>query len=192
MVMNTPPIGADVDITLRYRMGYDAFRNKGMDVIFLIENDDWYAPDYIEQMYKAWELHNKPDILGQQSTLYYHLNLRRYFYFHHMDRSSAMNSMLKPDLNFEWCKDNDPYTDMHLWTTLKGVTWAPPRIICIGMKHGIGKCGGYMHVSRLHRFTEQDNGLLAATVDAASFEFYNAFPHREYEQKPNMQTMFNR
>lgn len=190
-VVNYHPVNSDIDITARYRTGYDSLRNKGLDVIFLIENDDWYSDDYLETMYNGWLFHNKPDIFGCTYTVYYHLNLKRHFTFHHIDRSSAMNTMLRPDMQFEWCKDSDPYTDMHLWTTLKGITWNPGRIICMGMKHGIGKCGGYMHISRLHRFDTADDGLLQKTVDANSLAFYNTFPFKEFDSKPDMQTMYN-
>jgi len=178
-IVNDPPQSDAIDITRRYRMGYDYFRNKGMDALCLIENDDWYRADYLQQMWNAWEVHNRPDIFGHTYTYYYHIGLRRYFTFHHMDRSSAMNSLLKPDLNFNWCAESDPYTDMHLWQTLKGVTWKVPEIICIGIKHGIGMCGGYGHINRFHRYSVPDGGLLQSTVDAESFAFYNSFPQVE-------------
>lgn len=189
-LINQPAESAAVDITVRYRRGYEALRGKGLDAIFLIENDDWYAADYLETVYNAWLTHNKPDIFGQTYTIYYHLNLKRYFTFHHMDRSSAMNTLLKPDLQFDWCKDEDPYTDMHLWQTLKGITWTPPHIVCLGIKHGIGLCGGYMHFNRLHRFDTVDDGLLAKTVDGVSMAFYNTFPFQEFDPKPDMDTMY--
>lgn len=192
MIIDQPAENAEIDITKRYRMGYDAMRGKGYEVIFLIENDDWYAADYIEIMYNAWRAYGRPDILGHTYTLYYHLNLKRHFTFHHVERSSAMNTMLKPDLQFEWCKDNDPYTDIHLWHVLKGQTFTPPRHICLGMKHGIGKCGGYMHISHLHRFANEDGGLLSATADPKSLAFYNSFPQHEFNSKPDMATMYLR
>ena len=94
------PEKRNCDITLRYRTGYDRLRNKGINVIFLMENDDWYAPDYIETMLKYWEKYGRPDIFGTNYTIYYHIKLFAYFTMNHSMRSSAMSTLIRSDLNF--------------------------------------------------------------------------------------------
>lgn len=188
----------EVDITKRYKHGYDTLRNQNLDLIAFIENDDFYAPTYLEYWANQWIEHGKPDLLGSNFTIYYHLKLKKHFTFHHESRSSMMNTFIKPDLVFEWCKDNDPYTDMHLWNMthmlgfqsiaapLKGKIIQPP-ILSLGIKHGVGMCGGVGHTSeakivngqlandRLNRYKNEDNGLLERTVDPESFKFYTEY-----------------
>jgi len=66
-LVNFPPMDPTIkDITARYRVGYETLRGK-VDCILFIENDDWYAPDYIETMVKEWERQNRPEILGVQN-----------------------------------------------------------------------------------------------------------------------------
>lgn len=179
------PINDDVDITMRYKYGYDFFKDMNVDVIALIENDDYYAPDYLETMLKEWEKAGLPDLFGTSYTIYYHLKLRKYFTMRHEQRSSAMSTLIKPGLNITWPLDHDPYTDQWLWMkddigikTKK--IFEPSHIICVGMKHGEGLCGGANHTDKLHRYINDDNRFLENTLDAESFKFYE-----EYSKKLN-------
>ncbi len=174
-LVNDKPISDNVDITWRYKLGYERFWKHDVDVIALMENDDWYSPDYLEIMVREWNKHGQPDIFGPNHTIYYHLKLRSYFRFNHDERACAMNTFIKPYLAFPWCVDHEPYTDTFLWGMLKGVTFEPEKHLCIGMKHGVGRLGGRMHIDRLHRFNIPDNGFLKNTLDAESFSFYNSF-----------------
>lgn len=185
-LVNDVAVSERCDITWRYRIGYDRLRGKNFDVIALMENDDWYHPDYLKTMAEKWVAFGKPDILGTGYTIYYHLRLRAWFVMEHYRRASAMNTFIKPDLNFEWCADHEAYTDLHLWklakgnihapAVLRGVVFKPERHIAIGMKHGSGLCGGLNHTDRLGRFkfVDSDLSFLREHLDARSFEFYTS------------------
>lgn len=183
-IVNDEPLSDECDITWRYKLGYERLRNKGFSVIFLIEDDDWYAPNYIERMLDAWFDYAMPNIFGTDYTIYYHIKLFAWFPFHHINRSSAMSTMIKPDLDFPWCADNEPYTDMHLWRTLQGNTFKPEKHLCIGIKHGTTVTGGGSHVTRLHRYVNEDANkeLLRSNMDAESFEFYSNFMNNKKKQ----------
>ena len=193
-LMDYPPKGEDKDITQRYRRGYSLLSAMGhFDVIALIEDDDYYAPDYLEVMITEWLKVGKPELFGTGKTIYYHLKLKKYFTFNHPRRASAMNTFIKPGLNIHWCEDNYPFTDMHLWNMtelaqsflpeasqipkanmLNGVIYNPDHIISIGMKHGTGLCGGRNHIDRLERYDTPDNDMkfLQSNCDSDSFDFY--------------------
>ena len=173
-LVNDYPITDKCDITWRYRIGYDRLRNCGLDCILLMENDDWYAPDYIETMVNQWLASGMPEIIGTNYTIYYHIAINKHFTMNHQRRSSAMNTLLKPDLNFNWCVDHEPYTDLHLWKTLKGHTFCPPKVISIGIKHGVGLCGGRNHTCSFHRYIndDSDNSFLIEHMDTESLLFY--------------------
>lgn len=167
------------DITKRYRIGYNAFRDSKVDVIALWENDDFYAPDYLETMINYWISNGKPDILGLNHTIYYHIKLFRYYTMNHLTRSSAMNTLIKPDLDFPWCPDHEAFTDVHLWHTLgkNAVIVKPEKTICMGIKHGVGLCGGRSHVDRFDRYTNDDSSkeYLMSVVGKENFDFYNKY-----------------
>lgn len=177
-IVNDAPLSEDMDITWRYRIGYDRLRNKGFRMIFLMENDDWYHPKYIETMLKNWNDYGCPDIFGPSYTIYYHIQLFKHMTMLHPARSSAMSTMIKPDLNFQWCHDAEPYTDMHLWKMVKGGrTFKPESHITIGIKHGIGMCGGKAHVSGLDRYINDDGDhrLIRKCMDQESLLFYTSY-----------------
>lgn len=181
------------DITWRYRIGYDRLRNKGLDLIALIEDDDWYHKTYLEHMANKWLENNKPNLLGTDFTVYYNIKLFAHFIMIHSERASAMNTFIVPDMNFSWCPDNEPYADMHLWGSKNNITnkvvlqsctpfainpaTYPKNILSIGMKHGVGLCGGRSHVDRLHRYINKDidKSFLKQHLDAESFKFYSNY-----------------
>lgn len=175
IVAGQEPKSNDFDITWRYRKGYADLSDGSVDLICFWEDDDWYAPDYIEYMVNEWLKHNKPQIFGTNYTIYYHLKLLKYFTFRHYGRASAMNTFVVPGQRFDWGKDNNPWTDMYLWTennigTREAIE--PSHIISVGMKHGLGKTGGPFHTERLKRYNNEDNGFLKNTLDEESLKFY--------------------
>jgi glycosyltransferase involved in cell wall biosynthesis len=176
-LINDEPLNSEKDITWRYRKGYEETKDKGFDVVFFMEVDDWYNKDYLQTMIDKWVEFGKPKLFGTNYTIYYHLSLRAWFTMHHTRRSSAMSTIIAPDLDINWCADNDPYTDVHLWRTIKGVTFEPDKHICLGIKHGIGLTGGRNHTDHLHRFINDDRDFdfLRNTMDNSSFDFYTNY-----------------
>ncbi len=179
LVVDDPPLNDKCDITWRYRTGYERLRGEGYDVIAFIENDDWYSPEYLEQMAEKWEFYRRPDLLGIDYTIYYHVKLKKYFTFQHIQRASAMGTFIKPDLNIIWPQDHDPYTDQWLWVNRCGIgrrmVFTPHKPICVGMKHGEGMAGGIFHTTKLNRYTNEDNGFLQRILDSDSYNFYSQF-----------------
>lgn len=184
-IINFPAIDDECDITKRYRVAYEQLSAwEAFDIIALCEDDDYYAPNYLEEMVKAWEGHGCPDLFGTNYTVYYHLKLRKYFTMRHAQRSNTMNTLIKPRLKFQWPLDHDPFIDSWLWMKpeiadppLSRALWEPSQLLSVGIKHGIGKCGAKHHVDELDRYINDDNGFLENTLDAESFKFYsNVFP----------------
>jgi hypothetical protein len=58
------------DITARYKVGYHVASGMAdVDLIAFIENDDYYAPDYLEYVVKEWEKKGKPELFGLNYTI---------------------------------------------------------------------------------------------------------------------------
>jgi glycosyltransferase involved in cell wall biosynthesis len=182
LVVDDAPVNSSKDITWRYRIGYDRLRGQNFDVIALIEDDDWYSPQYLEKMLLTWENAGRPHLFGTTYTIYYHIGVLGYFTMNHHQRSSAMNTLIKPDLNFKWCPDDEPFTDLHLWKTIPGKLFTPEQLIGMGIKHGVGLCGGNSHSDRLHRYEKKYVGtpdpnreFLRSVVDEKSYSFYENY-----------------
>lgn len=170
-IVDYPPLNGVKDITPRYRQGLKNAFAKGALVALLIENDDWYAPTYIEQMIKGWLAAGSPSLFGIGYTTYYHLGQRRYKTLKHPKRASAMNTLISALHPLTFPPDEDPFFDLHIWQT-GGKTFFPKEIISIGIKHGVGLCGGKAHKIDF-KYDKQDNGLLKKVVDKRSFDFYS-------------------
>lgn len=176
LVVDRPPLNCLPDITMRYRLGYEELSDGDYDLIAFIENDDYYAPNYLQTMADNWVANGRPDMIGTSYTVYYHIGLRKYFTMTHLTRSSAMSTLIRPGLDIKWCIDTEPYTDMHLWSCLPQLSKViiTPPLICVGIKHGTGLCGGKMHIDKLHRYVNDDPNFvyLRAVVNHEAAEFY--------------------
>jgi hypothetical protein len=151
------------DITQRYRLGIKKAVERGNDVAFFWEDDDWYHPRYIEWMIGEWIRHGMPDLFGIAETYYYHIKVESLWKTQHPGRASAFSTLV--NLNDHrgnirtWCDDTDPFTDMWIWREWKNRKVAIPfpkgEIYAIGVKHGIGLTGGSGHSHANLRWTQQ-------------------------------------
>jgi len=168
------------DINVRYRIGCERLFNcYDCDVVFFIEDDDYYYPCYIEKMFNRWIESGSPSMLGISNTLYYQLRLQKYSNYLHDNRSSMMSMLVTREiLNIEF--PNVKFLDHFLWTEYKGTKKSVKfdEFICIGIKHGIGNVGGDGHsvTENLQMWRNQDfnfeyfQSLLIN--DKKSLEFY--------------------
>lgn len=162
-----------VDVTKRYRVGYDKLRGQGLDVIAFMEDDELYMPNYLEVMVEGWINHGRPKMFGLDYTIYYHLLVGKDFVFKHEKRASAMSTLIRPDMDIEWCADSYAYTDSHLWKTVGGKVFNPRKEIVVGIKHGLSKCAGLWHSEGLQRY-KQNNIDFRRLVGEEDYSFYKS------------------
>ncbi len=159
------------DLVDRYETGYNLL--KDVDLVFFIENDDWYSPRYVEKMLKQYIIAGQPNIFGTGYSIYYHLKRQVYMQMNHDGRASAFNTVLKSNMKIDWGDHRDPFLDLHLWRTIKGTTFNPITPISIGIKHGIGLCGGMGHSNDLQYSNKDINYMfLRNKMDSESYNFY--------------------
>lgn len=171
-LVNYPARTKDFDLTQRVRFGIEVLKEAGCDCILIMENDDWYSERYIEIMVKAWENENKPDIFGTEYTYYYHLHKRAYNLLEHKGRASLMNTLISSSAVINFPPDNEVYLDLVIWKELKGKTFKPVQPIALGIKHGVGLCGGNGHNSMKYKNEDLNLSFLKSFVDIDSFNFY--------------------
>jgi hypothetical protein len=161
------------DLVPRIQKGIELAKSDGFDEVFILENDDWYSPNYFEKMQL-----NGLDFIGANRSLYYHIGNRTYEYFHHPNHSSLYCTGFKISaLNgFQWPEPQAVFLDLRLWRHAKRqnkkmLLKSDP--IGVSIKHNIGLCGGSGHKRELAR---KDPGLefLKSQVDGEAFEFYKS------------------
>lgn len=170
-VVNFKSKSNDFDLTERVRKGFNKLK-KECDCVLIIENDDWYSCDYINIMINAWEDMARPDLLGTSYTYYYHVFKQEYRKIEHPRRASLMNTLINCNAHIEWCEDNDVFLDLHLWKSLAGITITPTIPISMGIKHGIGLCGGSGHNAMRYENKDFDYKFLSDIVDEKSLILY--------------------
>ncbi len=169
---NYEPESDEVDVTQRYRRGYEEAQIFECDIVLFMEFDDFYHPTYIETMLAAWEDKGRPDLLTLASSFYYHIS-GKYF---EIGRPSANTFLLRTGLPIKWGDDNYAYVDVTLLGQLQRRYHSTPTPICIGIKHGIGMVGGGCHNSDNERYTEMDadGSWLKGIVGDENWEFYKS------------------
>jgi len=168
------PVQRLPDIKQRVMYGIKLAKEHGIDYCYIIEDDDYYPDEYFESM-----SFNNYDFVGIESTIQHHIVFRKYLNLHHACRSSLYCTGLKISSleGFNWNAAQPVFLDIDLWdfinTKDKLMIFHKPDKFPIGIKHGIGMCGGVSH-NNINVYTEDDNNydFLKKNVRKESFEFY--------------------
>lgn len=172
--INFPPIGKDMDLCERVYDGVKTAQAHGFDLVFIMENDDWYPADYFERFGDM-----SADFFGDDLTFYYNLKNRTFQSFHHAGRSSLFTTGFRISKlgNFQFT--GNQFLDIRLWRHTKdhGLSTRFINSGAIGMKHGTGLCGGKGHTMKLNQCDPHMNWL-RQRVDQESYSFYQKFSNK--------------
>lgn len=176
LFFDEPPKSNVPDITYRYRKGCEVLKERGCDFIIFWEDDDYYKPQYIERMLSMFRPGD--DIVGGNSTIYYNIFTRKWVSLHHPGRASMMHTAIRTKAldKLVWPADDYKWVDIHLWGRLKGNAFNSLENQCVGIKHGMGMCGGGGHVrdwAKFDRYDPQYHDLLQFT-DELAVKFYSS------------------
>lgn len=168
--MNNSPVGFGFDLVSRIYDGVEKAQVLGYDLCFVIENDDYYPANYFEKFAPYFD---KYDFFGQEYSWYYNLRNLTYNKFDHQFRSSLFTTGFKISAlnNFDWPDDSKPFLDIDLWKYARHKKRLFTDTGAIGIKTGLGLCGGKGH-QFVMRSKDPEMKWLQANVDSESFEFY--------------------
>lgn len=170
-----PPKGTGFDLVERIKTGVDQARNDGHQYAFIIENDDYYLPDYFKSFEQAMK--DGVDFFGCHTTTYYNLRNKTFQKFDHPGRSSLFCTGFKLDAlaKFNWPRNSTVMLDLYIWTfsrmQKKALKYFCKEPIALGIKHGLGLCGGKAHKMNLAK-KDQHYAFLKSSVDLEAFKFY--------------------
>lgn len=169
-ISTDPAPGGKVDIIPRVKEGIRRAANDGFDLVFIIENDDFYPRNYFDFIPDA-------DFYGCRKTTYYNLLNRTWQTWSHPGRSSLFTTGFKISAleksGFRWPADDVAGLDIRLWAHInKGGSKVNGFMAgAIGIKHGIGKTGGRGHTMKMDNH-DPDLSWLKAHVDQEAYVFY--------------------
>lgn len=172
-LMNEKPKSEMIDLVPRIREGIEMAKRDGFEWAFILENDDFYPQFYMDFVSNFTE---NSDFIGFSNTWYFNLKNLSYELLEHPGRSSLFCTGFRIDAldRFVWPKDNTAFLDVKLW---EYASLCNKRIelfdapIAIGMKHGLGMCGGKGHRMILKN-RDPEMEWLNSQMPYEDFEFY--------------------
>lgn len=174
IIVDYKPESVKVDLTQRIRVGIELALKNGHEYAFILEDDDWYNPAYLEQMIKAMK--SGAEFIGHQTTTYYNIFTHQYQSWDHAGRASLFMTGFKLSAldNFKWPVDETVFFDIILWSHAqkeKLKIHYTDKPLALGIKHGIGRTGGKGHVIKM-RNHDRHFSYLIKTVGKEDFQFY--------------------
>lgn len=172
LIVDYPAKNDRPDLTERVRQGYEYAKVQGYDWVAIIENDDLYKPEYLTQILNQTAT---TDFIGSEFTYYYNLRNRTWERTMHPNHSSLFCTAFRVSAmkDFKWNLANKVFLDVDLWRYARKFRRTFVELPAIGIKHGIGLCGGKGHVQVMAN-KDPDLAWLKSKIDEQSFSFYES------------------
>lgn len=121
------------------------------DTILIMEDDDWYHPEYIAWMASQFAAQHSKLLLGQGKAIYYHLPSQRWMRCNNNYHASLCQTGFKSDLIekvknicLKLRKNTNPFIDIKLWLETpkdKKSVLFDDKDYCVGIKGMPGRQG---------------------------------------------------
>lgn len=152
---------------------YSTYKKEDISAVFIIEDDDFYRPNYLERM---TTLQGKYDLWGEVNTIYYNVHFRRYAANNNFAHSSLFQTAFTYDMipMLERCYSNK-FIDCVLWTSTNNKLLFNDGTISIGMKGMPGRGGiGAGHSRAMSMIDDRNLNYLRTLIgdDAKEYERY--------------------
>jgi hypothetical protein len=169
-LINYPPTGPNIDLVERVKEGINQAQRDGFDRCFIVEDDDFYPKDYFDY------IPQDADFIGDRKTIYYNLRNRSYQDWDHPKRASLFTTGFKISAlaTFDWPTEEERFLDLAIWryAVNQRKTMVFRETAAIGIKHGIGLCGGKGHVQH-NKYQDKELEWLKQNVDSEAYIFYS-------------------
>lgn len=132
----------------------EAFKHVKYDRIIMVEDDDWYCPNYFEQMLKMFG-DSQAFIIGSGKTVYYNIPFQKYYVHNNTQHASwcmtgfTLNVVTSIEKIIRQCMVQQyPYIDLKVWRQIQTKKYLrlEDKPICMGIK-GLpgrpGTCSGH-------------------------------------------------
>jgi hypothetical protein len=170
-------LGPGFDLIDRIKQGVSLATHTGYDLCFIVENDDYYPANYFERFAPYF---NDYHFFGQDYSDYYNLKNLTHNRFYHDYRASLFTTGFKISAlnNFDWPDNSKPFLDIEIWKYARHKKRKFIDTGAIGIKHGLGLCGGKGHKMNWPKNYDKGMNELRKRVDPESFEFYKSMSEK--------------
>lgn len=156
------------------------------DAIAVIEDDDWYHPEYLRMMVSHLRF-SGADLVGEGWAKYYHLSARKYLQSQNDFHASLCQTIMdKSALNLLKCAvlSGDPYFDCVLWRLARERRYNTRMIVesrmCVGIKGMPGRGGiGTGHRPDKRYSDDPDLKILEQWIGPDDLELYRPYTERK-------------
>lgn len=144
IICDHAPKSVKNDISERYKWLFNqAFNVEGYDFAVVFEDDDYYPENYVKNIIEAWQIFNRPIVLGSSQTVYLHIDKLKSKVMLHKGRSSMFSMLLSKEIKDVLLSDS-PFIDLEI-SKINGANFIAHNIFNIGIKHGKGLTVGAGH-----------------------------------------------
>ena len=134
------------DLVTRVRLGLERAFDRGANLVLVMEDDDYYAPGYAREMVGEWERAGRPSALVSIDGARYHLATRNWGHIREEKRRPALFMSGFSQMPDTWPAEDDLFLDARLPSMVPDLhQFVLPAWQAIGIKHGLGLCGGNQH-----------------------------------------------
>lgn len=170
---------------------------KAYEYVVIIEDDDWYGPEYLREMVTSMEL-SEAHIIGANPSMYYHIKERSYrvlrSYTHcsmytTIGRAASLVPLLRNACQ-EALNKETPSVDLILWRQLLKTSTKIPFVqtVCphtVGIKHNFGRCLGKGHTATTTFTPDPDYEWLEGVIGGEDLDFYQTLTDKYNSSEPN-------
>jgi len=147
-----PSVSSAIDIVPRFRSGWLEAKNNNIDIIVVIESDDWYEKYYINNMYDKFTSFII-SASGSDKSQYYNICNQTWQIHLHPGRASLYTTVFKTNAldDFKWPKDDYKFLDIPLWKHFNKkefytmIGYSDAHDYAVGIKHNEGIRAGIGH-----------------------------------------------
>ena len=140
-------------------------RVKPYDRLVIVEDDDYYAPDWIETINAALD---GADLAGENMARYYNVATSTGRQLNNANHASLCSTGMKGlalELFRRECKPGVQFIDVNLWRNFKGAKHLFGGSRVTGIKGMPGRCGiGMGHKPDFHGTKDKDGSLLSEWI----------------------------
>jgi hypothetical protein len=154
--------------------GLNALKDfKDIEAIFIIEDDDYYKPIYLERMMANFSNYS---LIGERNTIYYNVCYRRHVTNPNTAHASLFQTAFRPELLplFEECLPNK-FIDSVIWQRATNKHLFYENDLAIGIKGLPGRGGiGAGHIKAFVMREDRDLMYLRSLLgnDVSNYEMY--------------------
>jgi GT2 family glycosyltransferase len=176
------PIGKSIKEAIRFIQS---------DFVLFIEDDDWYAPDYIQYYYDNLQKHS---LFGQAFAKYYNIKNKSYEIRPNAKTASLCQTGIRTNLLLEYlsCFDdqNAPFNDLVLWGLEVNKKLDTNSDKCVGIKGATGRPGfGFGH--QVLRFKDTNCNVLRSWIGEDYRLYYPDLEIKDFQDKKILTNKIN-